>query len=119
MVKDYADDNRIVECAVSSRSAAIITNDGDLLRMSVHDGSRMMRVGEFLRELEQGRGTVTSITIAYQTFSGSPFALTRDQHPSSFKESQIFILHRRLSPHPEFAVVERGTRGFSKSYCGL
>jgi putative PIN family toxin of toxin-antitoxin system len=53
VVKDDPDDDRIVECAVSSRSDAIITNDGDLLRMRVYDGIRMMRVGEFLGELEQ------------------------------------------------------------------
>jgi putative PIN family toxin of toxin-antitoxin system len=56
VVKDDPDDNKIIECAVSSRSDAIITNDKDLLRMRVYDGIRMMRVGEFLRELEQGRG---------------------------------------------------------------
>jgi putative PIN family toxin of toxin-antitoxin system len=54
VVKDDPDDNRIVECAVSSRSEAIITNDKDLLRMGVYDGIRMIRVAEFLEE-ERGQ----------------------------------------------------------------
>jgi uncharacterized protein len=44
------DDNRIVECAVHSRSEAIITNDKDLLRMGSYQGIKMMKIGEFLRE---------------------------------------------------------------------
>ena len=44
------DDNRIVECAVHSRSEAIITNDGDLLRMKRYQGIRMLKVHEFLRQ---------------------------------------------------------------------
>jgi len=44
------DDNRIVECAVHSRSEAIITNDKDLMRMKSYEGIRMMRVHEFMRE---------------------------------------------------------------------
>ena len=49
------DDNRIVECAVHSRSEAIITNDGDLLRMKSYKGIRMMKVHEFMRGPERGR----------------------------------------------------------------
>jgi putative PIN family toxin of toxin-antitoxin system len=56
VVKDDPDDDRIVECAASSRSEAINTNDGDLLRMKLYDGIRMMRFGEFLRELEAELG---------------------------------------------------------------
>jgi predicted nucleic acid-binding protein len=33
LVKDDPDDNRILECAVHSRSEAIITHDKDLLRI--------------------------------------------------------------------------------------
>jgi len=44
------DDNRIVECAVHSRSEAIITNDGDMLRMKRYQGIRMLKVHEFLRQ---------------------------------------------------------------------
>ena len=44
------DDNRIVECAVHSRSEAIITNDGDLLRVKSYHGIRMLKVHEFLRQ---------------------------------------------------------------------
>ena len=50
VVKDDADDNKIIECAVHSRSEAIITNDGDLLRMKEYKGIRMVKVHEFLRE---------------------------------------------------------------------
>ena len=49
VVKDDEDDNRIVECAVHSRSEVIITNDGDLLRMKEYNGIRIMKVHEFLR----------------------------------------------------------------------
>lgn len=56
VVKDDPEDNKIVECAVHSRSEAIITNDGDLLRMKSYDGIRMLKVHEFLREgPERGR----------------------------------------------------------------
>ena len=50
VVKDDPDDNRIVECAVHSRSEAIITNDKDLLRMKSYHGIRMMKINEFLRQ---------------------------------------------------------------------
>jgi putative PIN family toxin of toxin-antitoxin system len=50
VVKDDPDDNRILECAVHSRSEAIITHDKDLLRMKSYHGIRMMKVNEFLRE---------------------------------------------------------------------
>jgi putative PIN family toxin of toxin-antitoxin system len=56
VVKDDPEDNKIVECAVHSRSEAIITNDDDLLRMKSYDGIRMLKVHEFLREgPERGR----------------------------------------------------------------
>ena len=50
VVKDDPDDNRILECAVHSRSEAIITHDKDLLRMKSYHGIRMMKINEFLRE---------------------------------------------------------------------
>jgi putative PIN family toxin of toxin-antitoxin system len=50
VVKDDPDDNRILECAVHSRSEAIITHDKDLLRMKSYHGIAMMKVNEFLRE---------------------------------------------------------------------
>jgi putative PIN family toxin of toxin-antitoxin system len=50
VVKDDVDDNKILECAVHSRSEAVITNDGDLLRMKEYNGIRVMKVHEFLRE---------------------------------------------------------------------
>ena len=43
-------DNKIIECAVHSRSEAIITNDNDLLRMKEYKGVRMLKVHEFMRE---------------------------------------------------------------------
>lgn len=49
VVKADPEDNKIIECAVHSRSEAIITNDGDLLRMKQYDGIRMLKVHEFLR----------------------------------------------------------------------
>jgi hypothetical protein len=53
--QDDPDDNRIVECAVHSRSEAVITNDGDLLRIKSYDGIEMLKVGAFLNPV-QGRG---------------------------------------------------------------
>lgn len=50
VVSSDPDDNRIVECAVHSRSEAIITNDNDLLRMKEYQGIRMVKVLDFLRE---------------------------------------------------------------------
>lgn len=50
VVPSDPDDNRIVECAVHSRSEAIITHDKDLRRMKEYQGIRMMKVHEFMRE---------------------------------------------------------------------
>ncbi len=56
VVKDDPDDDKIVECAVESGSEAIITHDGDLLRMKEYQGIRMMKVHECLRSgPESGR----------------------------------------------------------------
>ena len=54
VVKDDPEDNKIVECAVHSRSEAIITNDNDLLRMKQYEGIDMIKVGAFLHRV-QGR----------------------------------------------------------------
>ena len=48
VVPSDVDDNKIVECAVHSRSVAIITNDNDLLRMKEYKGIRTVKVHEFL-----------------------------------------------------------------------
>src|SRR5256885_12974264 len=62
VVKDDPDDNRIVECAVHSRSEAIITNDKDLLRVKSYQGIRMLKVHEFLRQgPARGRGNLSSL----------------------------------------------------------
>lgn len=50
VVKADRDDNKIIECAVHSRSEAIITRDNDLLRMKEYKGIRMVKVMDFLRE---------------------------------------------------------------------
>jgi len=56
VVTSDPDDDKIIECAVHSRSEAIITNDKDLLRMKEYQGIKMMKVHEFLREVPaQGR----------------------------------------------------------------
>jgi predicted nucleic acid-binding protein len=48
VVKDDPDDNRIVECAVSSGSEYLVTGDKDLLRLRVYDAIRIVKVAEFL-----------------------------------------------------------------------
>jgi uncharacterized protein len=48
VVKDDPGDDKILECAVHSRSEAIITHDKDLLRMKSYQGIKMMTVIEFL-----------------------------------------------------------------------
>jgi len=55
VVESDHDDDAIVECAVESGSEAIITNDGDLLRMKEYQGIEMLKVGAFLNRV-QGRG---------------------------------------------------------------
>jgi hypothetical protein len=55
VVPDDVDDNKIIECAVHSRSEAIITRDNDLLRMKSYEGIKMITVNEFLRGSGIGR----------------------------------------------------------------
>jgi uncharacterized protein len=48
-VVEDPDDDKIVECGVSSDANAIITADKDLLRMGVYDSIRMFNPEEFYR----------------------------------------------------------------------
>ncbi len=47
-VPDDPDDNRILECAVASASAYIVTGDHHLLRLGSYDGIAILRAAEFL-----------------------------------------------------------------------
>jgi putative PIN family toxin of toxin-antitoxin system len=42
-------DNRILECAVASRAAAIVTGDRHLLSLREHEGTVVLRLADFLR----------------------------------------------------------------------
>jgi putative PIN family toxin of toxin-antitoxin system len=54
--EDPADD-RILECAVETKSSFIVTGDRDFLRRGSYEGIRMVKVGEFLNIMaEQSRG---------------------------------------------------------------
>ena len=48
-------DNRILECAETAESDYIISEDKDLLRLSEHAGIKIVRIGDFLREIQPGR----------------------------------------------------------------
>jgi putative PIN family toxin of toxin-antitoxin system len=48
-------DNRILECAAEAGSEFIITEDKAMLRLGQHAGIQIVRVGDFLRELQPGR----------------------------------------------------------------
>jgi putative PIN family toxin of toxin-antitoxin system len=52
VVKDDPDDNRIVECAVSSHSDFLVTGDKDLLRLGAYDAIRMITVADFLETMK-------------------------------------------------------------------
>ncbi|MFZ0589230.1 MAG: putative toxin-antitoxin system toxin component, PIN family [Bryobacteraceae bacterium] len=54
-VRDDPDDNRILECALESKSDYIVTGDKDLLRLKSFKGIPIIRASEFLDAL-QGRG---------------------------------------------------------------
>ncbi len=47
-VPDDPDDNRVLECAVASGSAYIVTGDSHLLKLQRHAGIEIIRVAEFL-----------------------------------------------------------------------
>lgn len=42
-------DNRILECAVESKSEFVITEDKDLLRLGQYEGIKIVKPGHFLR----------------------------------------------------------------------
>lgn len=42
------DDNRILECAIAAASDYIVSSDGDLMRIGVHRGIRILPVKAFL-----------------------------------------------------------------------
>ena len=46
VVKDDPDDNKIIECAVESKSEYIITYDQHLLRISEHNGVKIIKPEE-------------------------------------------------------------------------
>ena len=48
-------DNRILECAAEARSDYIVTWDKDLLRLGQYGRAKILRVTDFLREMEPGR----------------------------------------------------------------
>jgi putative PIN family toxin of toxin-antitoxin system len=48
-------DNRILECAAQAGSEYIVTGDKDLLRLGQHEGIKIVKVGDFLREIQAGR----------------------------------------------------------------
>jgi putative PIN family toxin of toxin-antitoxin system len=49
VIHEDPDDNRILECAVSSGSDVIVTGDKDLLRRESYEGIRIMTVADFLQ----------------------------------------------------------------------
>jgi uncharacterized protein len=51
VIKEDPHDNKILECAVHSRSEAIVTNDKDLLRLKEYDGIRMLKVHQFFESV--------------------------------------------------------------------
>lgn len=48
-VTDDPDDNRVLECALASRSEFIVTGDNDLLRLREYETVRIVKVAEFLK----------------------------------------------------------------------
>ena len=48
LVKDDPDDDRVIECAVSAGSEAIITGDKHLLRLAQYRGIKILRAREFM-----------------------------------------------------------------------
>ena len=55
VIKDDPPDNRILECAETGKSAYIVSGDLDLLRLQQYGQSRILRVADFLKVLEQGK----------------------------------------------------------------
>jgi putative PIN family toxin of toxin-antitoxin system len=50
------DDDRIVECAMASRSSVIVSGDKHLLSLGQYEGIPVMRVGDFLDRPRPERG---------------------------------------------------------------
>ena len=48
VIKEYPDDNHILECAVSAGADYIVTGDKDLLRLGAYDAIRILTVADFL-----------------------------------------------------------------------
>ena len=48
-------DNRILECAAEAGSEFIVTEDKAMLNLKQHGSAKIMRLFDFLRELEPGR----------------------------------------------------------------
>ncbi len=51
VIADDPTDDRILECAVESRSAYIVTGDNHLLRLGSYAGIEIVRAADFLRRL--------------------------------------------------------------------
>jgi uncharacterized protein len=58
VIKADADDDRILECAVSAGSDYIVTGDSHLLRLGVYNGIRILNVSDFLSLVQGERGGV-------------------------------------------------------------
>jgi uncharacterized protein len=50
VVKDDADDNRVIECAVGARADYIVTGDNDLLRLRTFRNVAIVSPAEFLKQ---------------------------------------------------------------------
>lgn len=55
-IKADLSDNRILDCAAAAGSDYIVTGDAHLLRLRQYQGIKIIRVADFLRLLEPGRG---------------------------------------------------------------
>ena len=52
VVKDDPDDNRILECAVTSWSEFVVAGDKDLLRLKQYDSIRILTAADFFNVLQ-------------------------------------------------------------------
>ena len=48
VIKEDPPDNRILECAVEGKSEYIVTRDNDLLRLGSYQGTKIIKVADFL-----------------------------------------------------------------------
>ncbi|MEO8727538.1 MAG: putative toxin-antitoxin system toxin component, PIN family [Acidobacteriaceae bacterium] len=53
VVEEDSDDDRILECAVESKSEYLITGDSHLLRLGSYEGTRIIKVTEFLEAMRR------------------------------------------------------------------